>query len=391
MPDLAFVLKRYDSDLMGGAETVVRQFSRRLTDAGYAVEILTTCMRDYHDWRDIYSPGTDIVEGHLVRRFPIWQGRNDRQYEWLSFRIGNYLTHSEQEEYQWLHEGLHSPHLYQYLQEHGRVYRFVVILDYSVGLSAYALAANPGRTVVWPLLHNEPFAYTAVVRRWLNAAHGIIFNVPPERDFARFELGISNPRTAMVGAGVETKVAGQPDRFRQKYGVDQPFLLYVGRLDVAKNLPTLIAYFQRYKALQDTELKLVLMGQGPFRVAAHPDVLSLGFCPETDKFDAYTAAVALCQPSLLESLSIVALEALAQGTPILVHGVNDVTRYHCLTGNCGLYFYGYSDFALALDYLQTHPGARQQLGQNGRNYVLQYYTWEVVTERLLAALSRFGP
>jgi glycosyltransferase involved in cell wall biosynthesis len=259
-----------------------------------------------------------------------------------------------------------------------------------VGLSLYALAANAGRTAVYPQLHNEPFAYLPAVRRWLNAAHGIMFNVPPERDFARLELGVSNPHTAMVGVGVETRLIGQSDRFRQKYGIDQPFLLYVGRLDVAKNLPTLIAYFQRYKALQDTDLKLVLMGKGPYRVAAYPDVLPLGFCPEADKFDAYAAALALCQPSLLESLSIVALEALAQGTPILVHGANDVTRYHCLAGNCGLYFYRYDDFALALDYLQTHPDARQQLGQNGRNYVLQHHTWEVVIERLLAALTRFG-
>jgi glycosyltransferase involved in cell wall biosynthesis len=387
---LAFVIKRYDSDLVGGAETLVRQLSRRLVDLGYRIEILTTCIRDYHDWHDLYPPGLSRVEEIPVRRFPTWRGRNIEQYRWLSHKIGNRLAHSDEEAYQWLREGLHSPHLYRYLQQHGRDYQFVLVSDYSVSLSLYALASNTGRTVVWPLLHNEPFAYTLAVRHWLNAAHGIIFNVAPERDFTRFELGVSNRHTAIVGVGVETALVGQPDRFRQKYGVDQPFLLYVGRLDVAKNLPMLIAYFQRYKSLQDTDLKLVLMGQGPFRVTAHPDVLSLGFCPEADKFDAYAAALALCQPSLLESLSIVALEALAQRTPILVHGANDVTRYHCLTGNCGLYYYSYDDFALALDYLQTHPDARQQLGQNGRNYVLRHYTWDVVTERLLAALSRFG-
>jgi len=93
---------------------------------------------------------------------------------------------------------------------------------------------------------------------------------------------------------------------------------------------------------------------------------------------------------LLESLSIVTLEALAQGTPILVHGSNDATRYHCLAGNCGLYFYGYADFALTLDYLQTHPDARQQLGRNGRDYVEANYAWDRVMERLLAAVERFG-
>jgi glycosyltransferase involved in cell wall biosynthesis len=390
VPDCAFVIKCYDSDLVGGGETLVREFSRRLADVGYAVEILTTSIRDYRDWREVYPRGLSLVEEIPVRRFPISQIGDDLLYKQLSYRIGNRLARNESEEYDWLRAGLHSPALYQYLQQHGRDYRLIVVLDYFVGLSLYALAANAGRTAVYPQLHNEPFAYLPAVRRWLNAAHGIMFNVPPERDFARLELGVSNPHTAIVGVGVETGLLGQPDRFRQKYGIDQPFLLYVGRLDVAKNLPALIAYFQRYKSLQATDLKLVLMGQGPFRVMAHPDVLSLGFCPEEDKFDAYAAALALCQPSLLESLSIVALEALAQETPILVHGANDVTRYHCLAGNCGLYFYTYDDFALVLDYVQTHPDARQQLGRNGRHYVLENYTWDRVTERFLAALDRFG-
>jgi glycosyltransferase involved in cell wall biosynthesis len=390
VPDFAFVIKCYDSDLVGGGETLVREFSRRLADRGFTVEVLTTCVRDYHDWREVYPPGLSWADGVPVRRFPIWHGGDDALYKQLSYRIGNRLAHSESEGDQWLRLGLHSPAMYQYLQQHGRDYRLTVILDYSVGLSLYALTANTGRIAVYPQLHNEPFAYLPAVRRWLNAAHGILFNVPPERDFARLELGVSNPHTAIVGVGVETGLVGRPDRFRQKYGIDQPFLLYVGRLDVGKNLPMLVTYFQRYKALQATDLKLVLMGKGPCRVAAHPDVLSLGFCPEEDKFDAYVAALALCQPSLLESLSIVALEALAQETPILVHGANDVTRYHCLTGNCGLYFYTYGDLALALDYLQTHPHARQRLGRNGRQYVLENYAWNRVTERLLAALDRFG-
>jgi glycosyltransferase involved in cell wall biosynthesis len=387
---LAFVIKRYDSDLVGGAETLVRQLSRRLVDLGYRIEILTTCIRDYQDWHDVYPPGLSRVEEIPVRRFPTWLGRNVEQYRRLSHKIGNRLAHSDEETYQWLHEGLHSPHLYRYLQQRGQDYQFVLVSDYSVSLSLYALASNAGRTVVWPLLHNEPFAYTPAIRHWLNAADGIIFNVAPERDFTHFELGVSNRHTAIVGVGVETVLVGQAERFRQKYGIGSPFLLYVGRLDVAKNLSTLISYFRRYKALHNTDLKLVLIGQGPLRVVPHADILSLGFCPEEDKLGAYAAALALCQPSLLESLSIVILEALAQKTPILVHGANDVTRYHCLAGNCGLYFCAYEDFAWVLNYLETQPDVRQQLGENGRNYVLENYTWETVTRRLLAALDAFG-
>ena len=389
MPDFAFVIKSYDSDLVGGGETLVRQFSRQLADSGYSVEILTTCIRNYQDWREVYQPGLSLVDDVAVRRFPIWHS-DGSLYEELGHKIGNRLAHNQADGYLWFRAGLHSPAMYQYLQQHGRDYRLIVVLDYFVGLSLYALWANSGRTALYPLLHDEPFAHLSAVRRWLNAAHGIMFNGPAEREFARFELGVGNPRTSIVGVGVETALIGQAERFRQKYGIQQPFLLYVGRLDVAKNLPTLITYFQRYKALNNTDLKLVLMGQGPFQVTAHADIVSLGFCPEEDKLDAYAAAMALCQPSLLESLSIVVLEALAQKTPVLVHGANDVTRCHCLAGNCGLYFYGYEDFAWTLNYLETQSDIRQQLGKNGRNYVLESYSWEIVTRRLLAALDDFG-
>ncbi len=80
---------------------------------------------------------------------------------------------------------------------------------------------------------------------------------------------------------------------------------------------------------------------------------------------------------------------MAQGTPILVHGANDVTRYHCLTGNCGLYYYGKDDFVAAVDFLYDHPRIRKELGRNGREYVLQNYHWDKVSARLIAALERF--
>ncbi len=390
VPDLAFVTKFYDSDLVGGGETLVREFSRRLVDSGCSVEILTTCIRDYHHWEDVYPPGLTMVENQPVRRFPVWQGGEALEHKQLGVRLGTRMVHTETDEYRWFHTGLHSPAMYQYLQRHGLDFRLTIILDYFVGLSLYALAANSGRTAVYPLLHKDPIAYTSAVRGWLNTADGIMFNGIPEQEFARFELGVSNPNSMIVGVGVETGLVGQEDQFRHRFGIDQPFLLYVGRLDVAKNLATLISYFQRYRSQHSTDLKLVLVGEGPFEVPDHGDILPLGFCSEEDKLGAYAAALALCQPSLLESLSIVTLEALAQGTPILAHGANDVTRYHCLAGNCGLYFYGYADFALTVDYLQTHPDARQQLGRNGRDYVEANYTWDKVMQRLLAAVERFG-
>jgi glycosyltransferase involved in cell wall biosynthesis len=388
--DIAFVIKSYASDLLGGGETLVREFSRRLVSAGYAVEILTTCLQDYRNRQEVYPAGDSLVDGVPVRRFHIQTTEDYEQHRRRGQRLAMRLPHTPADEEGWFRSDLHSPGLYRHLRMHGRDYRLVIVLDYFPGLSLYAHAANCGRTAVYPQLHQEPIAYLAPVRRFLDQVDGIMYNCVPERDFAHYQLGVSNPRSAVVGVGVQTDPVGQADRFRRKFGIERPFLLYVGRLDHVKNVPRLLEYFMHYKARSRNDLQLVLMGQGPLTIARQPDVVLLGPTSEDDKYDGLAAAAALCQPSLLESLSIVVLEALGQGTPILVHGGNDVTRYHCLAGNCGLYFYGRDDFGEALEYLRAHRAVGSRFGRDGHAYVQEHYSWQAVNRRLLSAVEQFA-
>ena len=120
------------------------------------------------------------------------------------------------------------------------------------------------------------------------------------------------------------------------------------------------------------------------------EVLDLGFVPPQDKVDAYAAAVALCQPSLLESFSIVMMEAWLCGTPTLVHARCAVTRDHCLASNGGLFFDDYFEFAEAVDLLRDNPDLRRRLADNGRAYVLAHFTWDRVTANYLRVLERLG-
>jgi glycosyltransferase involved in cell wall biosynthesis len=386
---IAFVTKSFSTDQIGGGETLVREFCRILAEHHFDVEVLTTTADPTQLRWNEYPAGTCSVDGVTLWRFPVWQGRDAARHAQLGTKLGSRIAHTPTEEYEYFYHGLHSPALYEHLERNGRKYQAVIVLDYFVGLSHYAAAANSGRTIVYPQLHREPLAYLLPVRRFLNSVHGIMFNCPPEEDFARWELGITNPNAAIVGVGVQTDQIGRGNRFRRKFGITSPFLLYVGRLEATKNVLDLIRYFENFKLRSAGDLSLVVIGTGSLNLPHHPSVIQLGYCSEEDKFDAYAAALALVQPSLLESLSIVVLEALAQGTPVLVHGANDVTRYHCLAGNCGLYYYGREDFAAAVDYLYDHPTIRQELGRNGRAYVLENYHWDKVTARLLAALDRF--
>src|SRR5262249_7656124 len=159
-----------------------------------------------------------------------------------------------------------------------------------------------------------------------------------ELNLARRLYEMQADAPALVREGVDTTFASNAERFVAKYGL-KDFLLYVGRKEVGKNVPLLVDYFAQYKRQYRGELQLVLVGKGAAEIPPHrhQDILDLGFLPEQDKLDAYAAALALCQPSLNESFSIVMMEAWVAGTPALVHANCAVTREHCLEANGGLF------------------------------------------------------
>jgi glycosyltransferase involved in cell wall biosynthesis len=172
-----------------------------------------------------------------------------------------------------------------------------------------------------------------------------------------------------------------------------PFILCVGRKAPEKNTPLLVEYFARYRLTHpDRRMKLVLIGGGGVRIPERvgKDVLDLGFVPPQEKSDAYAAALALCQPSLLESFSIVIMEAWLSGVPVLVHGDCPVTREHCLASSGGLFFGEYFEFVEALELLLGDGRLRERLAASGRAYVLANYTWDRVTDNYLRALRGLG-
>ena len=113
-------------------------------------------------------------------------------------------------------------------------------------------------------------------------------------------------KTEVMGLGMDTKLTYDADRFRKKYNINDPFILYAGRKDKGKNIDTLVQYFKRYKQNEQDNLKLVLIGGGELEIPTEikNDVYDLGFVDLQDKYDAYGAAELLCQPSKNESFSL---------------------------------------------------------------------------------------
>ena len=393
MPEtLAFVVPWYGREISGGAEAECRATARALRDRGVPIEILTTSALDHASpWVDHHPDGVTEEDGFAVRRFKV-RPRDPERYARLQWRLSLSGTLTSFEEEEFVRESVNSNDLYAYLGGERDRYWYA-FMPYCFGTTWEGALVAPERSLLIPCLHDEPFAQLKWTRRVLRAVRGVFFHVPAERALAEGLAGADEARFHLVGEGVDPPPRGDGDRFRRAHRVFDPFILYAGRKAVEKNTPLLVEYFARYKLTHPrSPLKLVLIGAGGVRIPPRlsAEVLDLGFVAAQDKADAYAAALALCQPSLLESFSLVMMEAWLAGTPSLVHGRCAVTRDHCLASNGGLFFDDYFEFVEALELLARDEALRRRMGEAGHAYVLANYTWDRVTDNYLAVLRRVG-
>ena len=94
-------------------------------------------------------------------------------------------------------------------------------------------------------------------------------------------------------------------------------------------------------------------------------------------------AAALIMPSYYESLSMVALEAWALGTPVIANAQCDVLLGQCLRSNAGLYYANAAEFGAVLDTMLDDRALAERLGSNGRRYYEQHYSWPVIERKYL--------
>ena len=64
--------------------------------------------------------------------------------------------------------------------------------------------------------------------------------------------------------------------FRMKFNIRGNYVVYIGRIDAAKNCDQMVHYFLEYKKHHPSDLKLVLIGSGSLDVTKHDDIMLTG-------------------------------------------------------------------------------------------------------------------
>ena len=412
---VALVVQRYGAEILGGSEYHCRLIAEHLS-TGHEVEVLTTCAKEYTTWDNAYPEGTDRIRGVTVRRFANAKTRDLESFNAYSDWIFN-NPHTAQDEEAWLQQqGPWCPALIEYLEQHHRSYDALIFFTYLYAPTVLGLRVDPHRSILVPTAHDEPAIRLEMYKDMFTLPAAIAYNTEVERGFLRSRFSVVAKTQEIVGCGVDLPphldpTGGSPPRgdqhgsdaangttsaisargavFRRRHRLYGPFALYGGRIDRGKGCEELIEYFGTYAESQG-DATLALMGVKLMPIPEEPYVRFAGMLPETERLEALEAATVVVVPSPYESLSLLALEAFAVGTPVLANARSDVLTNHCQRSNAGLYYADRDEFVELLKLLVHNQELREAMGRNGRAYVRSNYGWQVILDKYEKMIAAVG-
>jgi glycosyltransferase involved in cell wall biosynthesis len=379
---LVIVVQRYGAEINGGSELHARYVAERLS-AHADVRVLTTCARDYVTWRNEWAPGEERVNGIPVERFAVARERDTIDFRDRSSRLFG-ERHSIHDELGWLEsQGPTSPALMKRLSRVADDCDFVLLFSVRYSPAFYGARFAAQKAVLVPTAERESALGLSIFPPVFRGVRAIMYNSFEERALITTLSSNTHVPGVVVGVGSQIPDAVDPARARSKFGLHNPFIIYVGRIDANKGCANLFRNFIEYTEGLSRPLDLVLIGTPVLPIPEHPRIKHLGFVADQDKFDAIAAAELLVMPSPYESLSMVALEAWGLGRPVLASARCDVLVGQCVRSNAGLYYEDAREFFAALDRILCDPALAATLGRNGRAFFARHYSWPVIERKYL--------
>ncbi len=198
---------------------------------------------------------------------------------------------------------------------------------------------------------------------------------------------IPQSKIQVVPNGVEERFAyADPTLFRREVGIEEPFVLNVGRIEPGKNQHRLI------QALNSTKIPLVIIGKNVnnnyysmCKEVAKDNVYFLPPVPHESPLlaSAYSACRVFALPSLSETTGLSALEAGVAGARVVVTPNGGAPEYF---QNFGFYPNPFSIKSIREAVLQAWESNVDTHAQ--REHLLSNYEWKVVAQRTLECYHR---
>jgi glycosyltransferase involved in cell wall biosynthesis len=212
-------------------------------------------------------------------------------------------------------------------------------------------------------------------------------------------LGVNPDMVTVVYHGVGDRFHPLPAQrvqaFRERRGLPERFVLFVGTLEPRKNLTRLIEGFAR---IETHEAKLVLVGGRGWLyedlfarvedLGLGETVLFPGYVPNEELVLWYNAATVFAYPSLYEGFGMPVTEAQACGTPVLT---SDTTSLPEAAGEAAMIVDPEDVDAIGagLRRLLEDEGLQQELSNRGRRHA-SGFTWTRTARETVEVYHRAG-
>jgi glycogen synthase len=204
--------------------------------------------------------------------------------------------------------------------------------------------------------------------------------------------------------GLDQKLEAATKEATASHDPDKLLLLSVGRLEENKGFEVGLAALKRLEMAGELpqNWRWVLVGQGSLRGQLEAEAARLGLAervrlagalPDTELYALYRQADLFLHPTLYEGSSLVTLEALGAGLPVVASaagGLPDKIAERGLLENGRLAKPGDApDLAAKLaELVRMSPESRHALGCNGRRMVEQQFSWSVIGQATVALYER---
>jgi len=215
-----------------------------------------------------------------------------------------------------------------------------------------------------------------------------IFQLPDDRIAVTYEAPESVYRPM-------DKTAAK-DYVKNTYGIDRPYVLYVGGFSPRKNVKGLINAFYEIQKDIPPEYALVLVGKEARdfddtsmlveALRLQDRVIFTGFAPVLELPYLYNAADLCVYPSFYEGFGLPPLEAMACGTPVITSNSSSIPE---VTGDAALLVNPHDMYALAegMEKVLNSPELRAKMSQESLAQAAKF-SWEKCARETIAAYQK---
>jgi D-inositol-3-phosphate glycosyltransferase len=373
----------------GGMNTYVLQLAKELGRRGNVVDVYTR----YHDRQD-----PQIVElGPNARVIHLSAGPLDETKEGLFPHIPEFLSNLYRFQRS---EGLSYDLVHSHYWLSGRI---GLVLSERWGVPHVATFHTLAKTKLQARAgERETPERVAVETRVLDEADAIVVSTEAEKAALSRLYRTPPHKVTVIPAGVDLDLFRPLDMAgaRRDLGLaESKVVLYVGRIEPLKGLDILIRAMGLLEHGRD--VRLLVVGGSPGRdreldrlrclvseLGLGENVTFTGAVKQSELPKYYGAADAFVLPSYYESFGLVALEAMACGTPVIVSRVGGLSSF-VKNGETG-YLIPWrcpEPFAQRLDLLLANPGLRDTMGRAAR-LAAERMGWDRVTDGMTEFYSR---